>query len=174
MKKIAVASSLLVLSLALSALVTSGARADTDKPQTSVTGTIVKLTSDDMVLQTDQGELRFDMDSKTDKPTALAVGNKITVWYDSNDNPKHELDARKIEMFTEAAPPPAPTTQAPPVQESTPPPAQPTPPQEEMQTTQTTQSQETPLPKTASPLPLMGAVGLLSILGGGWLIKQPK
>lgn len=170
MKKIALAFSILVLSLALGALVTSGALAQTDKPQTSVTGTIVKLTSDDMVLQTDQGELRFDMDKKTEKPAALAIGNKITVWYDSDDNPKHELDARKIEMFTEAAPPPAPAAQTPPpAQESTPPPQTSTPPQEEQQATQ-----ETPLPKTASPLPLMGAVGLLSILGGGLLLKQPK
>ena len=167
MKKIAVVSSLLALSLALGALVTSGALAQ-DKPQTSVTGTIVKLTSDDLVLQTDQGQLRFDMDKKTEKPASLAVGNKITVWYDSDDASKHEMDARKIEMFTEAAPPPAPTTQTPPAQE-TPPAQTSTPPQEEPQP-----SQQTPLPKTASPLPLMGAVGLLSLLGSGLLLRQPK
>jgi hypothetical protein len=167
MKKIAVASTLLVLSLAVVAVATTGALAQ-DKPQSSVTGTIVKLTSDDIVLQTDQGQLRFDMDKKTDKPATLAVGNKITVWYDSDDASKHEMDARKIEMFTEATPPPAPTTQTPPAQE-TPPAQTSTPPQEEPQP-----SQQTPLPKTASPLPLMGAVGLLSLLGSGLLLKQPK
>lgn len=168
MKKIALASTLLVLSLALVGLATTGALAQTDKPQTSVTGTITKMSSDDFVLQTDQGELRFDMSHKTVKPATLAVGQKITVWYDEGSDTKHELDANRVEMFTE--PTPAPTTQAPPpAQEPPPTETQTTTPSQETQTTQ-----ETPLPKTASPLPLMGAVGLLSLLGSGLLLRQPK
>jgi len=172
MKKLVLISELVALALVVGALLPMGAQAD-DKPQTSVTGTITKMTSDDLVLQTDQGELRFDMDSKTVKPgTSLAVGQKITVWYDANDDPKHELDARKIEMFTE----PAPTTQAPPpAQTYTPPPTETstqtqtyTPPAQENTTTQET------LPRTASPLPLMGLTGLLSLAGAALLLKQGK
>jgi len=170
MKKIALVSTLLVLSLALVALATHGAFAQTNKPQSSVTGTIVKMTSDDLVLQTDQGQLKFDFNKQTVKPDNMAVGNKVTISYDSDDTGKHELDARTIQMYTE--PTPAPTTQAQPEAspppESTPPPQTSTPPQE----TQT--KQEQPLPKTASPLPLMGAVGLLSLLGSGLLLRQPK
>jgi len=169
MKKIALATTLLVLSLALVGLATTGALAQTDKAQLSMTGTIVKLTSDDIVLQTDHGQQRFDFKKDIEKPTTLAVGNKVTIWYDADDNPKGEINANKIEMFTEATPPP--TTQAapPPAQEPPPTETQTTTPSQETQTTQ-----ETPLPRTASPLPLMGAVGLLSLLGSGLLLRQPK
>jgi len=171
MKKLVLISELVALALVVGALLPIGAHAE-DKPQTSVTGTITKMTSDDLVLQTDQGELRFDMDSKTTKPTtALAVGQKITIWYDANDDPKHELDARRIEMFTE----PAPTTQAPPpapTQTYTPPPA-PTQTETQTQTTETTNTHES-LPRTASPLPLMGLTGLLSLAGSALLLKQGK
>src|SRR5262245_27731800 len=110
MKKIAVVSTLLVLSLAVVGLATTGASAQTDKPQLSMTGTILKLTGDDIVLQTDQGQQKFDFKKDIEKPTTLAVGNKITIWYDADDNPKGEINANKIEMYTEPAPPP--TTQA--------------------------------------------------------------
>src|SRR5215471_13067666 len=137
MKKIALVSTLLVLSLALVALATHGAFAQTNKPQSSVTGTIVKMTSDDLFLQTDQGQLKFDFNKQTVKPDGMAVGNKVTIWYDSDDTGKHEMDARTIQMYTEPTPAPAPTTQAapPPAPEPVAQPQTSTPPQE----TQTTQ-----------------------------------
>jgi hypothetical protein len=167
MKKLVLISELVALALVVGALLPIGAQAE-DKPQTSVTGTITKVSSDDFVLQTDQGELRFDTSHKTVKPaTALAVGQKITVWYDADSDTKHELDATRVETFTE----PAPTTQAPPptpTQTYTPPPA-PT----QTQTTENTSTQES-LPRTASPLPLMGLTGLLSLAGSALLLKQGK
>src|SRR5262249_17883340 len=104
MKKNALVSTLLVLSLALVALATHGAFAQTNKPQSTVTGTIVKMTSDDLVLQTDQGELKFDFNKETVKPDNMAVGNKVTISYDSDDTGKHEMDARTIQMYTEPTP----------------------------------------------------------------------
>jgi hypothetical protein len=169
MKKIAFASTLLVLSLALVGLAATGALAATDKPQSSVTGTIVKMTSDDLFLQTDQGQLKFDFNKQTIKPDGMAVGNKVTIWYDSDDTGKHELDARTIQTYTEPAPPPTSQVTTPPPAPVETPPAQTTTPPQETQTTQ-----EQPLPKTASPLPLVGAVGLLSLLGSGLLLRQPK
>lgn len=171
MKKLVLISELAALALAVAVLLPMGAQA-ADKPQSTVTGTITKMTSDDLFLQTDQGELKFDLNKSTVKPaTALAVGQKVTISYDSDDQGKHEMDARKIDMFTE------PTTQTettPPPTETTPPPTQTqtqtyTPPSQENQTT----TQET-LPKTASPLPLMGLTGLLSLAGSALLLKQGK
>src|SRR5262249_2960071 len=143
MKKIAVASTL-VLSLALVGLATTGALAQTDKPQLSMTGTIVKLTSDDIVLQTDHGQQRFDFKKDIEKPTTLAVGNKVTIWYDADDNPKGEINANKIEMFTEPAPTPAPTAQAAPPPAQEPPPTE-TQPQTSTPSQETQTTQETPL-----------------------------
>jgi len=170
MKKLVLISELAALALVVAVLLPRGVQA-ADKPQTTVTGTITKMTSDDLFLQTDQGELKFDMDKSTVKPTTLAVGQKVTISYDSDDQGKHEMDARKIDMFTE------PTTQTtPPPTETTPPPTQTqtetqtyTPPAQETQTTT-----NEPLPKTASPLPLMGLTGLLSLAGSALLLKQGK
>jgi len=162
MKKIAVAANLLVLSLALAAFVTTGVQSQTN--ETSMTGTITKLTSDDVAIQTDQGEQKFDFKSDIQKPSGMAVGQKITIWYDASEKPGSELHALRIEMPT-AEVTPAPTS--PP--EQTPPPSQTSTPPQETQT-----KQETPLPKTASPLPLFGVVGLLSLAGSALLLKQGK
>jgi LPXTG-motif cell wall-anchored protein len=152
----------LALSMALVAIAVTGMVARADAPLVSVTGTIVSRDGDVLVVQTDRGNLTFDLDKSTDMPATLPVGSRITVWYDSDDKPEDKMDARRITMTPEAnvntTPPPA-----------TPPPSTTT---TETRTEETTQTEQ--LPATASPLPLMGATGLLSLLGGGLFLLRSR
>jgi LPXTG-motif cell wall-anchored protein len=159
MKKAAL-SNLLALALAVVAL--TGAPAFADAPLVTITGTVVSMDGEVLVLSTDRGNLTFDLDKSTEMPaTAIAVGNRITVSYDSDDKPEDKMDARKIVMA------PATTTPTPtvtPTAPSTPAP-QPTPSYDDT-------SDE--LPATASPLPLLGIVGLLALSGGLLLRKRTR
>ena len=171
MKKLAL-SNLLALTLALGAVVLTHLPAQAaDAPQVSITGTIVSIKGDDFVLRTDKGDLKFDMNHKTDKPATLAVGNRITVFYDSDDKLTHEMDARRIVMAPEPAPvssvTPAPTPEATPPPQQTAPVEQPEP----TPTPSTTQTQ-TELPRTASPLPLAFGAGILALAAALLLRKR--
>src|SRR5687767_8558327 len=124
MKKLAL-SNLLALTLALGVVAMTGSPALADAPLVTITGTVVSNTDGVLVLATDRGNLRFDLDKDTEMPANIAVGSRITVSYDSDDNPADKMDARKIVMSPEpsaAAPAtPAPATPTPtPTPEATP------------------------------------------------------
>jgi len=149
MKKFAL-SNLCALALALAVVSLTGLPAAADAPLVSITGTVVSVNGDVLVLATDKGNLTFDMDKDTIKPASIAVGSRITVSYDSDDKTTDKMDARQIVMAP-ATTTPEPTPQA---------------------TTSTTQEEQRELPATASPLPLIAVLGLLSLAGGLMLRKQ--
>ena len=150
MKKFAL-SNLLALTLALGAITLTGLPASADAPLVTITGTVVSNTDGVLTLSTDKGNLRFDLDKDTVMPANVAVGNRITVWYDSDDKVTDKMDARKIEMA--------------PVDNMTTPTPQANP---EPVTTQ--ESNE--LPTTASPFPLVASLGVLALAGAFLLRKR--
>ncbi|MFN0151099.1 MAG: hypothetical protein ACKVU1_10400 [bacterium] len=147
-------SMLVVLSLA------TGVSADA--PWISITGTVVSVTGDVLVLRTANGDLRFDIDKDTERPANLPVGNRMTVWYDSDDKPEDKMDARRIEMA------PAMTTPAPTPTPTPTPYVRPEVTQEPVTRTAVDQERNE-LPRTASFLPLVGGIGLASLACGAVL-----
>jgi uncharacterized surface anchored protein len=153
---------LLVLALA--------SMAAADAELVSITGTVVSATDQVMVLKTATGDMTFDIDKDTERPGSLPVNSRVTVWYDSDDDPADKVDARRIVMAPAApTPAPAPVTPAP----STPSYQ----PQSTTTTTTTTRTTDTDyereeLPQTAGPLPLLLGAGLLAIGGGAALLKK--
>src|SRR5687767_8857276 len=97
MKKFAL-SNLLALTLALGVVASTGLPAQADAPLVTVTGTVVSIVDEVLVVSTDRGNLTFDLDKNTEMPANIAVGNRITVSYDSDDKPEDKMDARKIVM----------------------------------------------------------------------------
>jgi hypothetical protein len=114
-----------------------------------VTGTVVMLDGDHLTLSTPKGHMSLDIDKNTDRPASMAAGDRITVWYDADDQIADKMDARRIAMApaTVTVVPPATTTR--------------TTYETESQSTYTTTQEE--LPQTASPMPLAGALGLLTL-----------
>ena len=163
MKKFAL-SNLLALTLALGVVASTGLPAQADAPLVTITGTVVSIVDEVLVLKTDKGNLTFDLDKNTEMPANIAVGNRITVSYDSDDKVTDKMDARQIVM----APEPSavtPTTPAP----ATP---TPTPSAPEAMPQQTAPGYQEELPATASPLPLVGGLGLLTLAGSFLLRKR--
>ena len=154
---------LLLLSLALVVAGLTVAPARADAPLISITGTVVSRDGDVLTVRTDKGDLRFDIDKDTEMPADLPVGSQILVWYDSDDKPEDKMDARRIEMA------PAPDVKA-----ATPPPATPYTPTTQTQSYTQTETSHEELPRTASPLPLVGGTGLLTLLGGSALLLKNK
>jgi LPXTG-motif cell wall-anchored protein len=159
MKKILV-SNFLALTLALGAVALTHVPAPADAPLVTITGTVVSIEGDVLTLSTDKGNLRFDLDKDTEKPANLAVGNRITVSYDSDDKVTDKMDARRIVMAPAASTPtPTPVTQ--------------TTPSEPAQTMSPAEPQtHTELPQTASPLPLVAGLGILALAGALLLRKR--
>ena len=169
MKKVAL-SRLFALALALAMAASSGLPAAADAPLVSITGTVVSVTDEVLVLATDKGNLTFDLDKSTEMPASIAVGSRITVDYDSDDKVTDKMDARRIVMAPAAStitpstpapttPAPAPTTSAPEAapQQSTP-----------------VYDETDELPATASPLPFVGGVGLLTLAAGLLLMRARR
>ena len=155
---------LFVLALALVAVTLTGVRAQADAPLITATGTVVSRDADHIVVQTEKGNLSFDVDKSTTMPAgALAVGARITVWYDSDDKVTDKMDARKIEFAAAET------------QVTTPPPSTPsaeTPMETPEETPAVTPTDEEQLPRTASPLPLIGTLGALSLMAGVLLRRR--
>lgn len=154
-------SMLLVLALA--------SMAAADAELVSITGTVVSATDQVMVLKTATGDMTFDIDKDTERPGSLPVNSRVTVWYDSDDDPADKVDARRITMAP-AAPAPTPSTPAP---------APSTTSYQSQSTTTTTTTisgdddyEREELPQTAGPLPLLLGAGLLAIGGGALLRKR--
>lgn len=153
-------SMLLVLALA--------SMAAADAELVSITGTVVSATDQVMVLKTATGDMTFDIDKDTERPGSLPVNGRVTVWYDSDDDPADKVDARRIVMAP-AAPAPSPTPAAPAPTPST------TTYQSQTTTTTTTSGTDydrEELPQTAGPLPLLLGAGLLAFAGGTLLKKR--
>jgi hypothetical protein len=147
MKKI-VLSNLFALALGLAVVALTGLPAAADDV-VSITGTVTSMNDEVFVLSTDQGNVTFEYDKNTVMPAGIVVGKRITVWHDADDKLTNKIDARRIELSPEASAV-TPTT-APPVPEPAP---------------QPTAAEHEQLPATASPLPLIAIVGLLSLAGG--------
>jgi len=157
-----------VLALALVAVALTGVRAQADAPLITATGTVVSRDADHIVVQTEKGNLSFDVDKTTTMPAgALAVGARITVWYDSDDKVTDKMDARKIEF----APGETQVTTPPPSTPSAETPVE-TPMQTPEETPAGTPTDEDQLPRTASPLPLVGTLGVLSLMAGVLLRRR--
>jgi LPXTG-motif cell wall-anchored protein len=148
----------LVFVSALAAAGLSVVPAHADAPLVSATGTVVSIEGDVLVLKTDTGNLTFDLDKTTEKPSAgIAVNNRITVWYDSDDKVEDRMDARRIEMAPAMTPPAARS-------------------EEETKTKTETRGEFTydaeepakpaELPQTATPLALVAGAGALALAGG--------
>lgn len=151
MKKVAL-SKLFALTLALAMVALTGLPAAADAPLVSISGTVVSVTDEVLVLATDRGNLTFDLDKSTEMPARIAVGSRITVSYDSDDKPTDKMDARRIVMSPEpSAAPASPGVSTPAYQE-----------------------EQSELPATASPLPLMAGAGLLTLAGGILLRKRAR
>ena len=165
MKKFAL-SNLLALTLALGVVALASRPAPADAPLVTITGTVVSIVDEVLVLSTDRGNLTFDLDKSTEMPANIAVGNRITVSYDSDDKPEDKMDARKIVMAPAATPvTPAPVTPAP----------TPTTPAPEPQTSAPMDEEPSDeLPATAGPLPLVGLMGLAALAGGLLLRKRTR
>ena len=159
MKKLAL-SGLAALTLALGMAAFAARPAAADAPLVTISGTVVSLVDEVLVLRTDRGNLTFDLDKSTEMPADIAVGNRITVSYDSDDNPADKMDARKIVRTPEPS-------------AVTPTPVTPTPVTTPTPTASAYEQDEEPseLPATASPLPLAGVAGLLA-LAGGFLLRR--
>jgi hypothetical protein len=152
MKKLAL-SNFYALALALALVASAGLPATADAPLVSITGTVVSNMDGVLVLATDKGNLRFDLDKDTVMPAQIPVGSRITVDYDSDDKVTDKMDARRIVMSPEpSAVTPAPTVSTP----------EPTP----QETATTYQEEPGELPATASPLPLMAGIGMLTLAAG--------
>ena len=155
MKKVAVFK-LFVLTLALAVVTLTGLPAVGDAPLVTISGTVVSVTDQVLVLATDKGNLTFDLDKDTVKPAAIAVGSRITVSYDSDDKTTDKMDARQIVMSPEAS-------VATPAPQTTP-----------QETNPAPQEEREELPQTASPLPLIAVLGLLSLAGGIMLRNRAR
>ena len=166
MKKAALFS-FVPLALALALVALTGLPATADAPLVTITGTVVSVTDEVLVLRTDRGNLTFDLDKSTEMPAGIAVGNQITVSYDSDDKPEDKMDARKIVM-TPASSTVAPATPAP----TTPAPTTSAPEAAPQASAPAYEGETGELPATASPLPLFGVAGLLALAGGLLLRKR--
>ena len=127
----------------------------------TTSGKVVSSTPEQVVVQTDDGsQMTFKVDAQSTVPTGLSAGSRVTVTY-------HELAGGMFHaasvapsdagtsptMNTQEAPPPRPATTTTTAQEPMP----------ERTTTTPTPGR---LPATASPLPMVGLAGLLSLTAG--------
>jgi len=167
MKKFAL-SNLLAFTLALGAVAWTGLPASAaDAPLVTISGTIVAMQGDVLTLATDKGNVKFELHKDTEKPANLAVGNKITVSYESDEDITDTVSAKKIAMTPAPIPAPAATTPAPVTQPAPTPVETPAPAVQQEET-----STSTELPTTASPLPLVFGAGVLALAAALLLRKR--
>ncbi|HZO09614.1 MAG TPA: hypothetical protein VFC77_09550 [Myxococcota bacterium] len=103
-------------------------------PTSSLNGTVVAVSASELVIETPSGRQRFIVDSNSTLPANLAAGTRVSVEYH-----RLEGDRRHVARVTTAAPAP-PRADAPPMLD------------------------DPMLPRTASPLLIVGALGLASLL----------
>jgi hypothetical protein len=103
-------------------------------PTSTLNGTVVAVSASELVIETPSGRQRFIVDSNSTLPANLAAGTRVSVEYH-----RLEGDRRHVARVTTAAPAP-PRADAPPILD------------------------DPMLPRTASPLLIVGALGLASLL----------
>jgi len=103
-------------------------------PTSTLNGTVVAVSASELVIETPSGRQRFIVDSNSTLPANLAAGTRVSVEYH-----RLEGDRRHVARVTTAAPAP-PRADAPP------------------------RLDDPMLPRTASPLLIVGALGLASLL----------
>jgi hypothetical protein len=111
--------------------------------QSSVTGTIVSMNDDQVVLRTAMGEETYRFSTGVDR-SGMVVGNQVTVWYDAPTTAGERPMVTRI-AIGDVSPTSPRTTST-----------------DEATTTGTTDDE---LPATASLLPLLGLLGLLALVG---------
>lgn len=115
----------------------------------TVTGTVVSSSSTQVVIKTDDGrQMTFAVDAQSTVPAGLAAGNPVTVSY--HDMGGGTFHAASVTVSSAGMPSSA---TAPAAQE---------PMERAGAKTRTTRR----MPSTASPLPLIGLAGLLSLTAG--------
>jgi len=125
----------------------------------TVTATIVSSTPTQIVAKTSDGrELTFTVDAQSTVPASLAAGNPVTVVY--HDMGGGTLHAARVTVSAADTMPTTPTTTT---GTTTTAPREPMP----ENTTEPAPAPKTRrMPATASPLPLIGLAGLLSLTAG--------
>jgi hypothetical protein len=160
--------SLAAILLATLTLVMVNATGAQSEKEVMMTGTFVRDDGDKMIIRTSQGEQTFKMQSGANRPADLTPGAQVTMWVDEDDAddnpPGEEVEDETYTVFRmtvvpAAAPPPATTPE--PAAPVTPPPAQAPPP-----TTPEPAPVADELPATASPLALIGILGLVALASG--------
>ena len=118
-------------------------------PTSTLTGTVAASSSRELVVETASGRQRFVVDANSTLPKDLAAGTRVSVEY-------HRLEGGRLHAArVTATPEAAPRTDAPP------------PSQVPTGTSAATRAQELDdptLPHTASPLLIVGALGLASLI----------
>ena len=156
------ASKLLLLSVAALAL----AVAVFAQTAVTVTGTVVSSSPTQVVIKTDDGrQMTFNVDAQSTVPAGLAAGNPVTVSY--HDMGGGTLHAATVTVSSAGTPstttnPPATTNDTYANTTRTTAPAGQEPMESAGAKTRTTRR----MPSTASPLPLIGLAGLLSLTAG--------
>jgi hypothetical protein len=168
-------------------LVATGVAAQTTDPAMTaqtVSGKVISSTSSSLVIETDTGTRQtFVVDAQSTLPAGLTPGTRISVDYHTlaggtfHAARATSLGAAPAQPTTEARPvEPAPldtTTPAAPPDTTpapvTPPDTTPAPAAPMSTTTDTPESTPRSMPATASPLPLVGLVGLASLAAGAAL-----
>jgi type IV secretory pathway VirJ component len=119
----------------------------------TTSGKVVSSTPEQIVVQTDDGsQMTFKVDAQSTVPTGMNAGSRVTVTYhELAGGMFHAARVAPTDTGTSATTPPTTTTTA---QEPTP------------ESTSTTGSSGRRMPATASPLPLVGLAGLLSLTAG--------
>jgi len=105
-----------------------------------VTGTVVSMNDDQLVLRTAMGDETYRLSTSVDR-TGMTVGNQVTVWYDAPMSAGERATVTRVAAGDVSATTPRTTTAA------------------------TTSSNDDELPATASLLPLLGLLGLLALVG---------
>ena len=103
-------------------------------PTSTLNGTVVAVSASELVLETPNGRQRFIVDTNSTLPANLAAGTRVSVEY-------HRLEGDRRHVARVTTPEPAPTRAD----------ALPT-------------LDDPTLPRTASPLLIVGALGLASLL----------
>jgi len=117
-------------------------------PTSSVTGTVVASSSDGLVIETPSGRQRFIVDTNSTIPANLAAGARVSVEF-------HRLEGDRMHAArVTTSPPTTPRADAPPPSEAAP----------ATHPDTRTRELDPTLPRTASPLLIVGALGLASLV----------